>query len=100
MGQVVRLITACVLATAWIGAQAAMAAPQWSKPVVITHTCKRGTGTHIQAAQNARGDALVAWVERCYRVGERRVGEVTHPADISVGPDQQVFPMVFPASAP
>jgi hypothetical protein len=43
---------------------AATTAPRWSKPVVVSHTCRRGTATTLQAARNARGDALVAWIER------------------------------------
>jgi hypothetical protein len=55
-----------LLALTWLDVQSATAAPRWSKPVTVSKTnCRNGPATKLQAAQNARGDALVAWTEEC-----------------------------------
>jgi hypothetical protein len=53
-----------LLALTWFDVQSATAAPRWSKPLAVAHTCPKGSATMPRAAQNARGDVLVAWSER------------------------------------
>jgi hypothetical protein len=57
-------LTVTLAFAAWFEVQSAVAAPRWSKPALVSKTqCRKGYATRVQAAQNARGDAVVAWVE-------------------------------------
>jgi hypothetical protein len=58
------LVVALVASSAWLAVGSATAAPRWSKPTTVAKTyCRGGYPTKLQAAENARGDMLVAWVE-------------------------------------
>src|SRR5689334_17246792 len=59
------LILGIVVLMSVVAVKPAVAAPYWSRPTVVARTlCPNGFGTSMRAAQNARGDVLVAWIER------------------------------------
>ena len=76
------VIVGVLALTAGFEVQSATAALRWSKPAKVSKTnCRNGPATKVQAAQNARGDALVAWTEECGNVfGRWRVMAVSRKA--------------------
>ena len=58
------------VALAIAGVEPAHAEPRWSSALTVSRmTCPKGLVEELRVAQNARGDAIVAWVEQNCRKG-------------------------------